>query len=121
VPRAARIGPSTRGFTAFSELYANPTNCVAERERFELSVLVCVLDDVCASSFQIVFGELHLRRILKTYASYYNDVRTYPCYYLSERGADLRLIQSYLGYREVRHTTCYVQLSPRRFEGLFDD
>jgi site-specific recombinase XerD len=42
-------------------------------------------------------------------------------YYLSERGADLRLIQSYLGHREVRHTTRYVQLSPRRFEGLFDD
>ena len=42
-------------------------------------------------------------------------------YYLAERGADLRLIQSYLGHREVRHTSRYVQLSPRRFEGLFDD
>jgi hypothetical protein len=26
----------------------------------------------------IVFGEPHLRRILKTYASYYNEVRTHP-------------------------------------------
>jgi transposase len=42
-------------------------------------------------------------------------------YYLAERGADLRLIQAYLGHREVRHTTRYVQLSPRRFEGLWDD
>ncbi len=25
----------------------------------------------------IVFGEAHLRRILKTYASYYNEVRTH--------------------------------------------
>jgi type 1 fimbriae regulatory protein FimB/type 1 fimbriae regulatory protein FimE len=42
-------------------------------------------------------------------------------YYLADRGADLRLIQSYLGHRDVRHTTRYVQLSPRRFAGLFDD
>jgi len=25
----------------------------------------------------VVFGEAHLRRILKTYAAYYNEVRTY--------------------------------------------
>jgi site-specific recombinase XerD len=31
-------------------------------------------------------------------------------YYLSEHGADLRLIQAYLGHRQVRHTTRYVQL-----------
>lgn len=42
-------------------------------------------------------------------------------YYLAERGADLRLIQSYLGHRDVRHTVRYVQLSPRRFQGLWDD
>jgi integrase len=42
-------------------------------------------------------------------------------YYLAEHGADLRLIQAYLGHRQVRHTTRYVQLSPRRFEGLWDD
>ena len=37
VPRIEPIGPSTRQFAAFSELYANPTNCVAERSHFELS------------------------------------------------------------------------------------
>lgn len=42
-------------------------------------------------------------------------------YYLAERGADLRLIQAYLGHRQVRHTTRYVRLSPRRFEGPWDD
>jgi site-specific recombinase XerD len=42
-------------------------------------------------------------------------------YYLSDRGADLRVIQDFLGHREVRHTTRYVALSPRRFEGLWDD
>jgi type 1 fimbriae regulatory protein FimB len=42
-------------------------------------------------------------------------------YALSDRGADLRVIQDYLGHREVRHTTRYVALSPRRFDGLWDD
>ena len=35
VPRVERIGPSTRQSAAFSELYVNPTNWVAEREGFE--------------------------------------------------------------------------------------
>jgi site-specific recombinase XerC len=42
-------------------------------------------------------------------------------YYLSERGADLRVIQAYLGHREIRHTVRYVQLSQGRFDGLWDD
>lgn len=42
-------------------------------------------------------------------------------YYLAERGADLRLIQVYLGHRDIRHTVRYVQLSARKFQGLFDD
>jgi len=42
-------------------------------------------------------------------------------YYMGERGADLRLIQSYLGHADIRHTVRYVQLSPRRFHGLWDD
>ena len=42
-------------------------------------------------------------------------------YALSDRGADLRVIQDYLGHRQIRHTVRYVALSPRRFEGLWDD
>jgi type 1 fimbriae regulatory protein FimB/type 1 fimbriae regulatory protein FimE len=42
-------------------------------------------------------------------------------YYLSDRGADLRVIQDFLGHKEVRHTVRYVALSPRRFDGLWDD
>jgi type 1 fimbriae regulatory protein FimB/type 1 fimbriae regulatory protein FimE len=42
-------------------------------------------------------------------------------YYLAERGADLRLIQAYLGHADIRHTVRYVALSPRRFQGLWDD
>jgi type 1 fimbriae regulatory protein FimB/type 1 fimbriae regulatory protein FimE len=42
-------------------------------------------------------------------------------YALSDRGTDLRVIQDYLGHKEIRHTMRYVALSPRRFEGLWDD
>jgi integrase len=42
-------------------------------------------------------------------------------YYMADRGKDLRLIQAYLGHKEVRHTTRYVALSPRQFDGLWDD
>lgn len=42
-------------------------------------------------------------------------------YALSDRGANLREIQDYLGHREVPHTTRYVALSPHRFDGLWDD
>jgi site-specific recombinase XerD len=42
-------------------------------------------------------------------------------YYLSDCGADLRVIQDFLGHREIRHTMRYVALSPRRFDGLWDD
>jgi site-specific recombinase XerD len=42
-------------------------------------------------------------------------------YVLSDRGTDVRVIQDYLGHKEIRHTMRYVALSPRRFEGLWDD
>jgi site-specific recombinase XerD len=40
-------------------------------------------------------------------------------YYLSNEGQDLRLIQDYLGHREVRHTARYTRVAGRRFEGLW--
>ena len=42
-------------------------------------------------------------------------------YYLAERGQDLRVIQTFLGHRNVQNTTIYVQLSPQRFAKLWDD
>jgi integrase len=42
-------------------------------------------------------------------------------YALSDRGADLRVIQDYLGHKQIRHTVRYVALSPQRFDGLWDD
>ena len=42
-------------------------------------------------------------------------------YYLADRGADLRIIQQYLGHRNIQHTIRYTQISPRKFLRLWDD
>jgi len=42
-------------------------------------------------------------------------------YYLAERGADLRLIQQYLGHTNIQHTVRYTHLSPKKFRRLWDD
>lgn len=41
-------------------------------------------------------------------------------YELAERGADTRLIQDYLGHRNIRHTVRYTASNAARFAGLWD-
>jgi integrase len=41
-------------------------------------------------------------------------------YYLASRGYDTRLIQDYLGHKNIQHTVKYTQLAPGRFDGLWD-
>ena len=40
-------------------------------------------------------------------------------YALSNRGADFRLLQDFLGHRDPRHTSRYTRTASRRFEGLW--
>jgi len=40
-------------------------------------------------------------------------------YDLANRGADTRLIQGYLGHRNIQHTVRYTELAPHRFKNLF--
>ena len=42
------------------------------------------------------------------------------CYELAERGADTRLIQDYLGHRNIRHTVRYTASNAARFAGLWE-
>ena len=37
---------------------------------------------------------------------------------LADQGADTRLIQAYLGYRDIQHTVRYTATNPARFERL---
>ena len=39
---------------------------------------------------------------------------------LADKGADARLIQDYLGHRDLRHTSRYTRTAARRFEGLWE-
>lgn len=41
-------------------------------------------------------------------------------YYLANRGIDTRIIQSYLGHRNIQHTVRYTDLASSRFQGLWD-
>jgi site-specific recombinase XerD len=40
-------------------------------------------------------------------------------YDLANRGADTRLIQGYLGHRNIQHTVRYTELAPNRLKNLF--
>lgn len=40
-------------------------------------------------------------------------------YCLANRGADTRLIQDWLGHRQIQHTVRYTELSPERFKSLW--
>jgi integrase len=76
---------------------------------------------MCTRAVQLMIDRTSKRAGLGSLNVHPHTFRHSCGYYLAERGADLRLIQSYLGHRDVRHTTRYVQLSPRRFQGLWDD
>ena len=41
-------------------------------------------------------------------------------YALADKGADARLIQDYLGHRDLRHTARYTRTAVKRFEGLWE-
>ena len=42
-------------------------------------------------------------------------------YYLANRGVDTRIIQSYLGHKNIQHTVRYTELASGRFQGLWDN
>jgi site-specific recombinase XerD len=42
-------------------------------------------------------------------------------YHLANKGVDTRSLQSYLGRRNIQHTTRYAELAPTRFKGFWPD
>ena len=40
-------------------------------------------------------------------------------YYLANQGHDVRLIQDFLGHRNIQHTVLYTRLAPERFNNLW--
>jgi site-specific recombinase XerD len=53
---------------------------------------------------------------VKTYA----HLLRHSCgYFLANKGCDLRLIQDYLGHKQIQNTVRYTTLNPNRFAGLW--
>ena len=69
----------------------------------------------------------HVHTLIKRYGEQANiSVTSHPhmlrhaCgYALADSGADTRLIQDYLGHRNIRHTVIYTASNPKRFVGLW--
>ena len=53
---------------------------------------------------------------IKVYA---HQLRHACGYYLANKGCDLRLIQDYLGHKQIQNTVRYTALNPARFVGLW--
>jgi site-specific recombinase XerD len=51
--------------------------------------------------------------------AYAHQLRHACGYYLANRGCDLRLIQDYLGHKQIQNTVRYTALNPARFAGLW--
>lgn len=98
------------------------------------------VSEACAlrlSDVDLAQKELHVRRLKKGKSSIHplyagepralNDwlavhphmLRHSTGYDLANRGADTRLIQAYLGHRNIQHTVRYTELAPHRFKNLF--
>lgn len=51
--------------------------------------------------------------------AYAHQLRHACGYYLANKGCDLRLIQDYLGHKQIQNTVWYTALNPARFAGLW--
>lgn len=48
-----------------------------------------------------------------------HSIRHSTGYYLANKGYDTRLIQDYLGHKNIAHTVRYTRTAAHRFEGLW--
>jgi integrase len=70
------------------------------------------------SAFWRVVAQAGERAGLPVHA--YAHILRHSCgYYLANKGYDLRLIQDYLGHKQIHNTVRYTALNPARFAGLW--
>jgi integrase len=81
---------------------------LSERRKPLSRFTVCVLIKKYATAAGL--GELEIHPHMLRHACGYS---------LANRGADTRLIQDYLGHKNITHTVRYTKLAPGRFTGLF--
>src|SRR5260370_40487847 len=75
-------------------------------------------EKMCRSAFWRVVAQAGQRAGLAVHA--YAHLLRHSCgYYLANQGCDLRLIQDYLGHKQIQNTVRYTALNPARFAGLW--
>jgi integrase len=75
-------------------------------------------EKMCRSAFWRVVAKGGERANLPVKA-YAHLVRHSCGYFLANKGCDLRLIQDYLGHKQIQNTVRYTALNPSRFAGLW--
>ena len=75
-------------------------------------------EKMCRSAFWRVVTQAGERAGLAVKA-YAHQLRHACGYYLANKGCDLRLIQDYLGHKQIQNTVRYTALNPARFAGLW--
>lgn len=75
-------------------------------------------EKMCRSAFWRVVAQAGERAELRVKA-YAHQLRHACGYYLANKGCDLRLIQDYLGHKQIQNTVRYTALNPARFVGLW--
>jgi integrase len=75
-------------------------------------------EKMCRSAFWRVVAQAGERAGLPVKA--YAHLLRHSCgYFLANKGCDLRLIQDYLGHKQIQNTVRYTALNPGRFAGLW--
>ena len=73
---------------------------------------------MCRSAFWRVVAQAGNRADLPVKA--FAHLLRHSCgYFLANKGCDLRLIQDYLGHKQIQNTVRYTALNPARFAGLW--
>ena len=75
-------------------------------------------ENISRSAFWRIVSQAGARAGLPVKA-YTHQLRHACGYYLANRGCDLRLIQDYLGHKQIQNTVRYTALNPARFAGLW--
>ncbi len=75
-------------------------------------------EKMCRSAFWRIVAQAGERADLPVKA--YAHLLRHSCgYFLANKGCDLRLIQDYLGHKQIQNTVRYTALNPARFAGLW--
>jgi len=94
------------------------------KARFSYCLIICLISLSCSNDFSSEYGivTVQLQNGQKVY--FKREVwglngDQFCGFFLANKGYDTRLIQDYLGHRNINHTVQYTRVAAKRFEGLW--